>query len=109
MVIDEQFLAKCTDLGFAVTGAGFAIMRLFRDDAERKTDFSDQEWQHMNNAILNIASGIIAENKVAYLVKENGNEFSLLLAKQNIEAAVIEEAIDSIRYSITQYFNIPLK
>jgi two-component system response regulator YesN len=107
-VIDEQLLARCNDLDFTAAEAGFVIVTLIRDDAERRTDFSDQEWQHMNNAIRNITSGIIADHKIAYLIKENGNQFILLLAKSHVQAAIIEEVIDSIRCSIAQYFNIPL-
>ncbi len=107
-VVEDKLLSTCSDLGFTVEESRFAVMMLFRDDAERKTDFSDQEWQHMNNAIINIASGIIAEARMAYLVKESSNEFVFLLSKKNLEAAEVQNSIASIRNSMMQYFDIPL-
>lgn len=107
-VMDDKLLSRCSDLGFTIEESRFAIMMLFRDDAERKTDFSDQEWQHMNNAIINIASGIIAEARISYLVKESSNEFIFLLSKKNLEAVEVQNSIESIRNSMVQYFDIPL-
>lgn len=108
IIVDDQLFSRCSELGFAIEESNFALMTLFRDDAERKTDFSDQEWQHMNNAIINIASGIVAEGKISYIVKENNNQFIFLLSRRNINAAEIQDIIESIRSSITQYFDIPL-
>lgn len=107
-VMDDKLLSRCSDLGFTIEESRFAVMMLFRDDAERKTDFSDQEWQHMNNAIINIASGIIAEARISYLVKESSNEFIFLLSKKNLEAVEVQNSIESIRNSMVQYFDIPL-
>ena len=105
---DEKLLSRCSELGFVLEESQFALMMLFRDDAERKTDFSDQEWQHMNNAILNIASGIVEECKISFLAKENNNEFIFLLSKKDMDEGMLQEVVESIRGSISQYFDVPL-
>lgn len=106
--LNDQQSAKCAELGFPFAEAEFAMLLLLRDDMERQSDFSDQEWQHMNSAILNMASGMLAEGKVAFLVKEIGNGYLFLLAKKQSAAAEMKEIIAAIRGAVARYFDIPL-
>lgn len=106
--VDDRLLARCADFGFDPEGAGFVLAVMFRDDAQRRAEVPEQEWQHMNNAIANIASGILDEAKISYLAKENNNEFIFLLSKRDLKTAEVHDAVEAIRSAVTQYFDIPL-
>lgn len=108
MVMDDPFISRCSDLGFIWEDTRFALVKLFRDDAERKTQFSDQEWQHMNNAIINISSNTIADGGISYLFRESKNELLYLLSKKNMDRREIHKIIEAIRSTVHQYFDIPM-
>ncbi|AKL95919.1 transcriptional regulator AraC family [Clostridium aceticum] len=108
MRVDAQLLDRSSDLGFLLEGSTFALISLFRDDGERKADCKDQDWQHMNNAIINLASGIIEQKKMFCLAQENNNRFLFLLSKTQIKKVEVQEVIELIRSSVAQYFDIPI-
>lgn len=104
----ETVILRCSQLGFPLEGSRFAFVAFFRDDAERKADFPDLEWQNMNNAIVNIVSGMLNENKLSYLVSDSGNEFLFLLSKSGLGAAELQSLTDAVRSSVGRYFDIPV-
>jgi two-component system, response regulator YesN len=105
---DDTLASRCKGLGFALDESRFAFLAFFRDDAQRKPEFSEQEWQNMNNAILNMASGILSDSKMSCLVRERKSEFLFLLSKGNLGAGELQNVMEAIRTSIAQYFDIPL-
>lgn len=106
--MDEKMLSQGSDLGFQIHDASFALILLSRDDAERKTDFTEIEWQLMNSAIVNMASGFMKEGKISYLVKAVDNELVFILSAKDLEEGMLRDAAERIRTAVAQYFDIPL-
>ena len=97
IVVDDKLTDMCSTFNFNLFESKFSLLTFFRDDGERKADYTDQEWQHMNNAIINLASTLVEEKKISYLVNENNNEFLFLLSNKNINITQINEIIELTR------------
>ncbi|AOY77680.1 response regulator transcription factor [Clostridium formicaceticum] len=106
--IDDKLLSRCSHLNFLLQESRFVLTTFFRDDGERKMDCKDQDWQHMNNAIIHLASSVIEQKKITYLVKETNDQFLFILSKKDMSTVQIQEVVELIRTSVTQYFDIPL-
>ncbi len=108
MVVDERLQSMCLSLNFPIVDTKFSLIVFSRDDWERKVDFSTEEWQQMNSAVVNIVSSILEERRLSFLIRESNNQFIFLIASETIDAVQISRIIDLARSSVLQYFEIPL-
>ncbi len=108
MVIDERLQSMCGSVNFSIEDTKFSLIVFSRDDWERKADFSPEEWQQMNNAVVNIASSILEERRLSFLIKEINNQFIFLISSSTIDSPQITRIIELARSSVLQYFEIPL-
>lgn len=108
MVVDERLQSMCLSLNFPIVDTKFSLIVFSRDDWERKVDFSTEEWQQMNSAVVNIVSSILEERRLRFLIRESNNQFIFLIASETIDAVQISRIIDLARSSVLQYFEIPL-
>lgn len=105
---DEKLPMQCFNLGLTIEDTHLALIMLSRDDAERRADFTEKEWQQMNNAILNMASGVLKESKLSYLAKVMDNAFVMILSDKELDAGKARGIASTICTSVAQYFDIPL-
>lgn len=104
--INKDFYLKCESLNFSVEDTSFLLMGLYKDNMDDFANYSQSDWQLMDYGIINIASEILGEKSLQFLVSTRNSGFIFLIGKSGISVRDMEPVIKRIKDSVLKYLNI---
>ena len=106
--IDQEFYSKCDSLSVDLKGKSYALAVLYKDNMENFAGYTDADWQIMDSGVINIASELLGEKGLSFLMSSSGNTFNLLINMEGFNSGEVEAIICRVKDSILKYLNISL-
>lgn len=106
--IDNEIVSRCECLGIKVKHMEFLMVILYKNDLEKNSKFLDKDRQLIDFAIINVATEILNENNLEYLLSTKENYFIILMSRKTIDEENVGAILKRIKSSIAQYVNIQI-
>lgn len=106
--IDNEIVSRCECLGMEVKDMEFLMAVLYKNDVDKNSKFHDKDWQLINFAIINVATEILNENNLEYLLSTKENYFIILMSRKTIDEESVGAALKRIKSSVARYVNIQI-
>lgn len=106
--IDNTIVSRFESLGIEINQMEFLIAVLYKNHLEKNSQFLDKDWQLINFAIVNIASEILNENNLNFILSIKENHFILFISKKTVDEKNVGTILKKIKRSIAQYMNIKI-
>lgn len=108
VMLDQEFYRKCESLNLNLENRNFVLSVLYKDNMEDFANYSDADWQLLDSGVINIVNEIMNEKGIKFLTCTKGNNFVLVIIKEDITKSDVEGIIVRMKEAILKYLNISI-
>lgn len=105
---EDTDLEEFKHIDFNCRTGKYCILGFFPESMDMTISIEEKESKNVKNAILELITWVFTKEKIQCIVKERKDGFLYLISKEDIGNTQIQEAINYVKTTVIQYFNIKL-